>query len=201
MSKGLIHRFVFSIYHRITRKGFGTDKWKKQFEFFGEGAVICWPAIVSTGQGLSVGDSTIIMANSRIQNFNTDANPSPRIIIGKNCNIGYYFSILNASEVTIGDDVLIASHVLITSENHGMNPEEVSYMKQPLVSKPVSIGDGCWIGEKVCILPGVNIGKKCIIGAGSVVTKSIPDYSVAVGNPAVIIKRYNLDLHQWVLAR
>lgn len=196
MSKGLIHKLFFSAYHRIARRGFGTNRWKKQFAYFGEGSVICWPAIVSTGQGFSIGDSTVIMSNSRIQNYVT-GSCTPQIRIGKNCNIGYYFSILNASEVTIGDNVLIASHVLITSENHGMNPEEISYMKQPLVSQPVSIGDGCWIGEKVCVLPGVDIGKKCIIGAGSVVTKSIPDYSVAAGNPARIIKRYNLDLHKW----
>ncbi len=196
MSSRLIHNFIFSIYHRITRKGFGSNKWKKQFAYFGKGAVICWPAIVSTGRGFSIGDSTVIMTNSRIQNYDT-GTCTPQIRIGKNCNIGYYFSILNASEVTIGDNVLIASYVLITSENHGMDPEELSYMQQPLVSRPVSIGDGCWIGEKVCVLPGVNIGKKCIIGAGSVVTKSIPDYSIAVGNPAKIIKRYNLDLHKW----
>ena len=117
---------------------------------------------------------------------------------GKNCYICYYFTILNASSVTIGNDVLFASHVMISSENHGMNPEsEQSYMAQPLETKPVNIGDGCWIGEKVCILPGVNIGKKCIIGAGSVVARSIPDYSIAVGNPARVIKRYNFNTHNW----
>lgn len=79
-----------------------------------------------------------------------------------------------------------------------MNPEsELPYMRQPLESKPVSIGDGCWIGEKVCILPGVTIGKKCIIGAGSVVIKSIPDYSIAAGNPAKVIKQYNFENHNW----
>ena len=69
--------------------------------------------------------------------------------------------------------------------------------QQPLQTKPVSIGDGCWIGEKVCILPGVSIGKKCVIGAASVVVKSIPDYCIAAGNPAKVIKRYNFVSHQW----
>lgn len=94
--------------------------------------------------------------------------------------------------------MLIASHVMISSENHGTDPEsDTPYMNQPLITKPVSIGDGCWIGEKVCILPGVNIGKKCIIGAGSVVTKSIPDYSIAAGNPARVIKKYSYETHNW----
>jgi acetyltransferase-like isoleucine patch superfamily enzyme len=62
----------------------------------------------------------------------------------------------------------------------------------------VRIEKGCWIGEKVIILPGVNIGKRSIIGAGSVVTKSIPEYSIAVGNPARVIKTWNKDKKQWV---
>ena len=85
---------------------------------------------------------------------------------------------------------------MISSENHGVDPD-LEYVDQPLISKPVTIGDGCWIGEKVCILPGVTIGKKCIVGAGSVVTKSIPNFSMAVGNPAKIIKHYDFDKHKW----
>ena len=60
----------------------------------------------------------------------------------------------------------------------------------------VEIGDGTWIGENVCIL-GVKIGKNCVIGANSVVTKDIPDYSVVVGSPAVIIKKFNITANRW----
>lgn len=74
-------------------------------------------------------------------------------------------------------------------------------MDQKLSCKNVIIDDGCWIGEKVCILPGVRIGKKSIIGAGAIVTKSIPDYSIAVGNPARVIKYYNFDKKRWESAR
>ena len=94
--------------------------------------------------------------------------------------------------------MLFASNVIVTNENHGMDPESsVPYMNQELTARDVSIGDGCWIGEKVCILPGVSIGEKCIIGAGSVVTKSIPDYSIAVGNPAKVLKIYNFESKRW----
>ena len=94
---------------------------------------------------------------------------------------------------------MIASNVLISSENHGINPElNIPYMRQNLTSNSVSIGDGCWIGEKVIILPGVDIGKKSIVGAGAVVTKSIPDYSIAVGNPARVIKRYDFTKNSWI---
>ena len=94
--------------------------------------------------------------------------------------------------------MLFASHVLITSENHGIDPElNIPYMDQTLTSKPVEIGDGCWIGEKVCIMPSVTIGKKSIIGSGSIVTKSIPEYCIAVGSPAKVIKQYNFETHSW----
>lgn len=184
--------------HYFTRNGFGSEKWKRQFAYFGKEANIAYPANLLGCGFISIGDNTIILDHSRLSNFHIEGL-EPRIQIGKNCYIGYYFTILNASSVVLGDDVLIASHVLISSENHGMDPEsDLPYAAQPLQSSPVTIGDGCWIGEKVCILPGVNIGKKCIIGAGSVVTKSIPDYSIAVGNPARIIKKYDFEVHGWV---
>ena len=186
---------------RIERGDWGTAKWKRSFRHFGEGSVIAYPGILQNPGNISIGEKTTIHSNSRIQCFRQcDKNSS--IIIGDRCFIGYFFTILNASSVSLGNDVLIASHVLISSENHGINPEsDIQYMDQPLVTKPVSIGDGCWIGEKVCILPGVSIGKKSIIGAGSVVTKSIPDYCIAAGNPAKVIKKYNFETHKWECVR
>ena len=124
----------------------------------------------------------------------------PEIIIGDGCNIGQRFSILAGGKVHIGNGVLIASDVLITSENHSIDPEAGAlYMDQPLICKDVIIKNGCWIGEKVVIMPGVVIGEKSVIGAGSVVTKNIPDYSIAVGNPAKVIKQYDFENHKWDL--
>ena len=98
----------------------------------------------------------------------------------------------------IGNGVLMASNILITSENHSIDPSsDMYYSKQELCCKPVTIKDGCWIGEKVCILPGVVIGKKSVIGAGSIVTNSIPDYCIAVGSPAKIIKKYDFISNSW----
>lgn len=76
----------------------------------------------------------------------------------------------------------------MTSENH-KNNYWLDQLYDELELKSVSIGDSCWSGEKSVILPGVAIGKHVVIGASSVVTKDIPDYCVAVGNPAKIIKR------------
>lgn len=149
-------------------------------------------------EGICIESGTTILRNSRLNIYENEKNESYVIKIGKNCYIGSYFSILAKGRVIIGDNVLIASDVIIASENHGMNPElDEPYMSQKLTGKQVNIGDGCWIGEKVVILPGCSIGKKCIIGAGSVVTKSIPDFCIAVGNPAKVIKGYNFEKHMW----
>ena len=192
-----LRKILADCVHYFTRHGFGSKKWRKRFANFGEGAAVVYPASIDGFESIEIGTGTVILGHSRIANFHVKGI-EPMIRIGKNCYICYYFTILNASTVTIGDNVLIASHVLISSENHSMDPEsELPYMSQPLMTKPVNVGDGCWIGEKVCILPGVTIGKKCIIGAGSVVTKNIPDYAIAVGNPAEVVKKYNFETHNW----
>lgn len=193
-----VRKIIADIVHYFTRRGFGSNKWKKQFTFFGKDAKIVYPANIMGYKHISIGNNTTILSHCRIANFQPNVSCPIRISIGRNCYIGFYFTILNASSVIIGDDVLMASHVMISSENHSMDPEsDIPYMNQPLVSKPVYIDDGCWIGEKVCILPGVHVGKKCIVGAGSVITKDIPDYSIAVGNPAKVIKKYNFITHNW----
>lgn len=123
---------------------------------------------------------------------------NPKIEIGSNVSIGNRFSALSAAPIIINDNCLIASDVLITSENHGMNPEQnLNYARTPLEARPVSIGKGCWIGEKVSIMPGVVLGDRCIVAANAVVTKSVPDYCMVAGMPAKIIKKYNFESHSW----
>ena len=123
----------------------------------------------------------------------------PSLRIGNGCFFGYRLCILVGADIAIGDNVLVASDVTITSENHGMNPEsDLPYMKQNITVKPVTIGNNCWIGERTLILPGVRIGEGCIVGGGSVVTKDIPSYSIAIGNPAHVIKHYDFQRHEWI---
>lgn len=172
--------------------------YKKSFGNFGENTVINYPANITFRENIYIGDNTTILNNSRINIYNYLTGQNSKVKIGSNCYIAYNISILAGGNIIIGDKVLIASNVLISSENHGMSPEsQIPYMDQPLSCKDVEIGDGSWLGEKVCILPGVQIGKKCIVGAGSVVTKNVPDFCIAAGNPAKIIKKYNFDLHKW----
>lgn len=122
----------------------------------------------------------------------------PEIRIGKDVCIENRFSALAAAPIIIGDNCLFASDVMITSENHGMNPEETSsYSKTKLLADKVVIGDGCWLGEKVSILPGVTLGQRTIVAAGAVVTKSFPAYSLIGGVPARLLKTYNFEKHIW----
>ena len=149
---------------------------------------------------LQVGEGVTISDNARLLFVDTYAGGvyDPSVRIGNNVFITYNFTIMAAAPITICDNVLIASDVVITSENHGMDPEmSSSYAQTPLTGKPVEIGDGCWLGEKSMIMPGVSLGKRCIVAAGAVVTKSFPEYTLIAGVPAKAIKRYSLTSHQW----
>jgi len=133
-------------------------------------------------------------------------NPDHRysIRIGQDVQINDSVHIVGSVGVTIGNSVLIASKVFISDLNHGSYGSNdihdsplISPSKRGLMAKPVNIEDNVWIGEFVSVLPGVTIGKGSIIGTMSVVTKSIPAYSIAVGAPARIIKKYNFDSKRW----
>lgn len=119
------------------------------------------------------------------------------IKIGDRVSFNRGVTIYCADSVEIGDDVLFGSNILITDNDHGMDPLAGEYINQPLTTKPTKIGNGCWIGEQVCIVSGVEIGERSIIAAGSVVTKDIPPYTIAGGLPAKPIKQYNFDTKKW----
>lgn len=152
-------------------------------------------------KALKIGNGTEIGKNSRflfVEEYYGEKY-KPSITIGDNVSIGNRFSVLSAAPIVIGNNSLIASDVLITSENHGINPEIAdSYAKTPLVASAVSIGNGCWIGEKASILSGVVLGDRCIVGASAVVTHSFPAYSMIVGIPARAIKKYDFETKKWV---
>jgi acetyltransferase-like isoleucine patch superfamily enzyme len=122
----------------------------------------------------------------------------PELIIGKGSILGNYNHIAAVRRVVLGDNVLTSDRVYMSDNLHGFENINVPIMHQPVTFKAeVSIGDGSWIGENVCII-GAKIGKNCIIGANAVVISDIPDYSVAVGIPARVIKKYDLKDRIWV---
>jgi lipopolysaccharide O-acetyltransferase len=127
------------------------------------------------------------------------------IKFGKKVKIGDFVHIAALESVKIGNHVSIASKVFISDIQHGSylgNEDDTNPMEIPrtrkLSSNPVEIQDNVWIGESVSILSGVTIGKSSIIGANSVVTKSVPAYSIAVGNPARVVKQYDFNANKWI---
>lgn len=99
--------------------------------------------------------------------------------------------------VHIGKNVITAQHVVMSGLNHGYEDIHTPIWQQPCTTSPIVIEEGCWIGANVVVTAGVTIGKQSVVAGGSVVTKNIPPYSVAVGNPARVVKRYNLKTGVW----
>ncbi len=131
-------------------------------------------------------------------NPKTSESVEARLIIREGSCIGDFAHIYATKEIIIDKNVLLANYVYISDNIHGYEDINVPINQQPIVQKKtVLIGEGSWIGEHVCII-GANVGKHCIIGANSVVTHDIPDYCVAVGAPARIIKKYSFENQKWV---
>lgn len=169
-----------------------------------KGICIGTNVLLRNPQYISCGKNVIIGENSKLlcwDSYNGENfSETPEITIGDNFHATRNLTIQCAKKVIIGNDVLVASDVFLIDYNHGTNPLTSSYLDNPLifVGEGIIIEDGVWIGNNVIILPNVHIGKKSIIGAGSVVTKNIPDYCIAVGNPAKVIKVFDKKNKQWI---
>lgn len=124
--------------------------------------------------------------------------------IGSDVQVNDNVHIAAIKSVVIGDRVLIASGVFISDHGHGEYAGENPSLpttppaERQLYATPVEIGDDSWLGEHVCVLRGVRIGKGAVVGAGSVVVKSIPDFTIAVGVPARVVKVFDFEKSLWV---
>lgn len=175
-------------------------KIKLKLKFYHLGGIFEQSTIFLNPDCIKIGKGVRIKEGARIECYKYFANVklNPKLILGEGVIIGPRFTGFVADKVEIKADTILAGNVTIISENHGIDPESnTPYHAQPLTTGPVEIGKGCWIGQNVSILPNVTIGDKCVIGSNSVVTKDVPSYSIAVGSPARVIKRYDFDLHKW----
>jgi serine acetyltransferase len=173
-------------------------KWlSREFKNFGKNVII-EPSIIlggantiSLGNGVRIGKRTVLAAHSTYNGIKYN----PSIEIGNNVNIGQDSNISCINNIKIANNVLIGRKVMINDNSHGVferNMLDIPPRLRPLSSKgSITIDENVWIGEMVCILSGVHIGRGSIIGAGSIVTKDVPPYSLAAGIPAKIIKQLN----------
>lgn len=167
------------------------------FKLIGRSTFLFRPFRIDGAEGIEVGQKTVMQRGNWLYCCGIDNVPAS-LKIGMGCVFGYNNHITAVRDVVIGDFVLTANNVYISDNLHGYEDISMPVMYQPIrFKKAVSIGDGCWIGENVCII-GARIGKNCVIGANAVVTHDIPDYSVAVGIPAVVIRQFDQNMQKWI---
>ena len=173
-----------------------TERMKKVFASVGDNAYIMSNIYVRGGQKIIIGNNFYCYWGVRIETYSCHNGMkfNPQIIIGNNVSINPDCHIGAINRIEIHDGVLMASRVFITDHFHGkINREEllVSPQKRILFAKgTVIIKKDAWLGEGVAVMPGVTIGENSVIGANAVVTKDIPDNSIAVGIPAKVIKQF-----------
>ena len=151
--------------------------------------------IVNRG-GVILGDNVKVRPSSGLY-----TNSKSKIVMGNNVEVGNHSTIAAHHKVIIENDVLTGPHVFIADYNHEYRDVDKPVWEQGEFAQENShiiIGEGSWLGTNVVVVGKVHIGKHCVIGANSVVTKDIPDYSVAVGIPAKVIKKYDFEKDEWV---
>lgn len=165
------------------------------------GVSLQYPGRIRLGDGVGIGRHATLRAN-------TGANPGIRLGAGVNINdaviinanrgsvtlgerswLGPFCLVYGNGGVTIGRNVLVAGHTSINTVSHSAERCDIPINDQPVLTGPVVIEDDCWIGLNAVILQGVTLGRGCIVGAGAVVTRSIPPWSIATGVPARVVGR------------
>ena len=196
-----VEKFPQSFLRRVSKRlinFFFTLFYKPKMGSMGSNSRINLPTWIKGHQSIHIGTNVHIWRCSRITAIN--ARPGEhRITISDECIIHPSVHISAATSVHIGHSVLIAANCYITDHDHlWHNPETPAIQNDHVIAEETRIGDKVWIGEKVVVLKGVTIGANSIVGSGSIVTKSIPPFSVAVGNPARVIRSFDHDSGTWV---
>jgi acetyltransferase-like isoleucine patch superfamily enzyme len=172
----------------------------RRFGAFGDSSIICFPQgpmfnerYVHIGHGTLIGAGVALSAGMAP---GQECLTNPVVRIGDRCLIGRNSSIVGHLRIDIGDDVWTGPNVYITDQNHGYEDIDQPISRQTQPEREVVIGDGCWLGTNTVVLPGARIGRHVTVGAGSVIGGVLPDFSVAVGSPARVVRFH--DGTAWV---
>lgn len=174
----------------------------RTFFVFKEARIIRFPIDIRGRKFIKVSKGFTTGVGCRIEAY--PENNETTLFFGENFQMNDYVHITAMEKVEIGNNVLFASKIYVSDCSHGSysgdqndsNPTSIPHDRK-LFSKPVVIEDNVWLGEFVSVLPGVTIGKGTIVGANSVVSKSLPSNVIAVGTPAKPIKKYNFETQRW----
>ncbi|MBN9615153.1 MAG: acyltransferase, partial [Acidobacteriales bacterium] len=156
--------------------------------------------LVSNPKFIYIGDDVSIRAGSRMEAIFSNAKRTPHLSIGNNVNIEQNVHLICHSRLSIGNDVSITGHCAVVDVTHPyFNVDDPVKIGDRILDEDsfVEIGDGCFLGFGALVMPNVRIGKYCIIGAYSVVTKDVPAYSVVAGSPARVLRHYDSATGQW----
>jgi len=188
---------IFGRFFKKTNSLLFAPIYSSFFKSIGRNSIIFRPFRIDGNKNIKIGSNTIIQKSVWLYCKPIEGQQA-QLEIGNNCVFGYNNHITSVKEVKIGNHVLTANNVYISDNFHSYENIDIPIILQSVEFKSaVSIGDGCWIGENVCII-GASIGRNCVIGANSVVNRDIPDYCIAVGAPAKVIKTYDQILKKWV---
>lgn len=172
------------------------------FKKCGEKTWMMRPLRVLGAKNVFVGKNVTILPNLRLEIIGADGvKAEPVIKIGNGVNIEQNVHLTAAEHVYIGDNVSICGDAVITDIVHPYEDIRIAPEKQSIKIKAVNIGDNSFIGMHAMIMPGVTVGKHCVVGANSVVTHDVADYTVVAGTPAQVIKKFNFEKNKWIDVR
>lgn len=187
--KQAVHRFIM---HPVKTR---PNWWIRIFSFLylkrGKGSVI----YRSVRQDLPPFNLFSLGKYSVVEDFSCLNNAVGDLIIGEYTRIGLGNTIIGPA--TIGNHVNLAQNVTVTGLNHNYQDVGKRIDEQGVSTQPITIEDDVWVGANSVILPGVTLGKHCVVAAGSVVSRSIPPYSVCAGSPAKVVKQFNPESRTW----
>jgi acetyltransferase-like isoleucine patch superfamily enzyme len=159
-----------------------------RFHSFGKRSIVHRPEWVYGPRQIAIGEGVVVLSHAWLSvEESAWERPAPVIRIGDDVWIRPFCTISASESVVVEDHVVISAFTTVVDSDHTSRGESENVLWNPVKTAPVRIGSGTWIGERVAVLRGSNIGRSCVIGANSVVRGEIPDFSVAVGAPARVI--------------
>lgn len=171
--------------------------YRMRLKNFGHKSQLISPLSLDGKENISIGNRVYVGYKTWLAALPLTGKKSCLLELQDGVTIGHFNHIYATKKIVLEKDVLTADRVYISDNLHGYSDIHVPIKNQPIIQHgEVVIGEGSWLGENVCVL-GAKVGKHCVIGANSVVTKDIPDYCVAVGAPAKVVKRYDFATQTW----